>query len=41
VFGLKFETNNTQQKISPSLDQGCQMVHFQTKNRIWVNFGGP
>jgi hypothetical protein len=21
--------------------QGCQMVSFQTKNPIWVNFGGP
>jgi hypothetical protein len=21
--------------------QGCQMVYFQTKNPIWVTFGGP
>jgi hypothetical protein len=21
--------------------QGCQMVYFQTKIPIWVNFGGP
>jgi hypothetical protein len=24
-----------------TLDQGCQMVCFQTKIRIWVNFGWP
>jgi hypothetical protein len=22
-------------------DQGCQMVSFQNKIPIWVNFGGP
>jgi hypothetical protein len=21
--------------------QGCQMIYFQTKIPIWVNFGGP
>jgi hypothetical protein len=21
--------------------QGCQMVYFRTKKKIWVNFGGP
>jgi hypothetical protein len=21
-------------------DKGCQMVYFQTKSQIWVNFGG-
>jgi hypothetical protein len=32
---LKFLTS-----VPGSSDQGCQMVCFQTKNPIWVNFGG-
>jgi hypothetical protein len=26
---------------SETLVHGCQMVYFQTKIPIWVNFGGP
>jgi hypothetical protein len=28
-------------KHVPHLEQGCQMVCFQFKIPIWVNFGGP
>jgi hypothetical protein len=27
--------------LYPPYKQGCQMVYFQTKIPIWVNFGGP
>jgi hypothetical protein len=27
-------------KMGDCLNQGCQMVCFQTKISIWVNFGG-
>jgi hypothetical protein len=29
------------QFFSPPGQQGCQMVYFQTKITIWVNFRGP
>jgi hypothetical protein len=41
LVGLGLHDINKLKIRAFSLGQGCQMVCFQTKIPIWVNFGGP